>query len=107
MEVYGHAWNEVRALAAGPAKTGGIAAALHIDRDASKVLEDRVELPITKNLVPDHTEVLKGRQGVDGVSNESMPAIEVSVTSVQVQIERISRGIGEGDQWNIGDSMRP
>src|SRR5215813_6123694 len=97
MEVNRHARNEVRTLAAGPAKTGGIAAALHIDRDASKVREDRVELPITKNLVAYHSHVLEGRQRVDGVSNESMPSIEVSVTSVQIEIEGISRGIGERD----------
>src|SRR5260370_621740 len=96
MEVNGHSRNEVGPLEAGAAQTGSIAPALDVNRNAAKVREDRVELPISKNLVADHSQVPKWWEDIDGVGDEGVPAVKVRAAAVQIEVERIGGGIGKG-----------
>ena len=78
----------------------------NVERSAAIIRNDRVELPSAQNPNRRLSPLLKGRQNVDCVSYEVVPAIEVGVALVEAVIKRVGRRAGERSQRYIGYRVR-
>src|SRR6185369_12761199 len=88
----------IRTLSNRARRTKGIGAIRDVDRSRTEVRADRIQLPITERKLRCLTPTLERRQDVDDVADESMPSIEVGVTLVTVEVERIARRVSERGQ---------
>src|SRR4029079_8771588 len=97
----------IRTLSNRARSTKGIGAGRDVDRSRTEVRANRIQLPITERKLGCLTPTLQRRQNVDDVAYESMPSIEVGVTLVTCEVERIARRVSERRQCDVRDRVAP
>ena len=68
---------------------------------------DGVKLPVSENVARQTAPALEPRQGVDGVEDERVPAVEVGVAPVEVVVEDVGRLADERLGGDVADGVRP
>src|SRR6185369_11424591 len=97
----------IRTLSNRARSTKGIGASYDVNRCRTEVRANRIQLPITERKLGCLAPTLERRQDVDDVANESMPSIEVSVTLITSEVERIARRVSERRQCDVRDRVAP
>ena len=98
--------NEIGTLCGRVSETSSVCAQNDVQRRATVVRGNSVELPVTENVAEQGAALLEARQGVNRVEDEGVPSVKIGVALVEVVVEHVSRGTNVRLSWDVTDRTR-